>query len=91
MDRPRIYADFQNLDDANRLRLTCAGTWEDLEQQEITLQEGSVLTFYMDDASDDGKPDELLADGRVTYNHEENCWVAEVDWHALRHASEEAR
>lgn len=26
---PRIYADFNNLDDANRLRLTCVGTRED--------------------------------------------------------------
>ncbi len=25
MAHPRVYADFQNLDDENRLRLTCAG------------------------------------------------------------------
>ena len=30
MATPKVYADFQNLDDFNRLRLTCAGlrmTW----------------------------------------------------------------
>jgi hypothetical protein len=32
-----VYADFQNLDDANRLRLTCAGTVQDLQRQEIQL------------------------------------------------------
>jgi hypothetical protein len=89
MSNPRVYADFQNLDDANRLKLTTAGTWEDLERQEIQLQEGSVLTFYMDDADDEGRPDELLAEGTVRYNDEEQCWVAEVDWSALRHASDE--
>jgi hypothetical protein len=89
MSNPRVYADFQNLDDANRLKLTCAGTWEDLERQEIRLQEGCVLTFYMDDADDEGRPDELLAEGTVRYNHQEQCWVAEIDWSALRHASDE--
>ena len=89
MSNPKVYADFQNLDDENRLRLTCAGTWEDLEQQHIHLQPGSVLTFYMDDADDEGRPDELLADGTVRYSEVEQCWVAEIDWNALRHASDD--
>ena len=33
MPIPRVYADFQNLDDENRLRLTCVGTKEDLARQ----------------------------------------------------------
>ncbi|MFO0844075.1 MAG: hypothetical protein U0797_17020 [Gemmataceae bacterium] len=88
--KPRIYADFQNLDNYNRLRLTCAGTLDDLSRQNLQLREGLVLTLYMDDADDKGRPDELLADGTVRYNAEERCWVAEVDWTALRHASDEA-
>jgi hypothetical protein len=31
----------------------------------------------------------LLADGVVHRNAEEQCWVAEIDWNALRHASQE--
>ena len=31
MSPSKIYADFHNLDDLNRLKLTCAGTREDLE------------------------------------------------------------
>ncbi len=86
---PRIYADFQNLDDCNRLRLTCAGTRQDLEHQGIQLQEGLVLTFYTDDADDDGQPDELRAEGVVHYDEDGHCWVAAIDWTAIRHASEE--
>jgi hypothetical protein len=89
MAAAKVYADFQNLDDFNRLRLTCAGTREDLEHQGIELCEGLRLTLYMDDADDAGRPDELRADGIVHFNPDEQCWVAAIDWSALRHASEE--
>jgi hypothetical protein len=85
----RVYADFNNLDDANRLRLTCAGTREDLASQGIELQEGLRLTFYMDDANDSGQPDDLLAEGVTHYDQDGQCWVAAVDWQTLRHESEE--
>jgi hypothetical protein len=88
MATPRVYADFQNLDDENRLRLTCAGTRRDLERQGIELREGMPLTLYSDDATDDGQPDELLAEGIVHYDREAACWVAAIDWRALRHASD---
>jgi hypothetical protein len=91
MANPRVYADFQNLDDDSRLRLTCAGTLQDLERQAIRLQEGLALTFYTDDADDEGKPDELRAEGVVHYDPAQQCWVATIDWAALRHASEERR
>jgi hypothetical protein len=89
MSAPKVYADFQNLDDANRLRLTCAGTHRDLESQKIRLQEGLVLTLYTDDADDHGRPDEMRAEGVVHYNDAQRCWVAAIDWGSLRHASEE--
>jgi hypothetical protein len=89
MPAPKVYADFQNLDDANRLRLTCAGTLRDLERQGIRLQEGIVLTLYTDDADDRGRPDELRVEGIVHYDEGERCWVAAIDWGAIRHASDE--
>jgi hypothetical protein len=89
MPLPKVYADFHNLDDTNRLRLTCAGTKADLDQLGLQLTEGMVLTLYTDDSDDAGNPDALLADGVVQFNAEEQCWVATVDWQALRHASEE--
>jgi hypothetical protein len=84
----RVYADFQNLDDQNRLRLTCAGTRRDLERQGIELREGMALTLYSDDAKDNGEPDELFAEGVVHYDEAANCWVAAIDWNAIRHASQ---
>jgi hypothetical protein len=89
MAAPRIYADFQNLDDENRLRLTCAGTLADLSRHEIELREGLALTFYTDDGDEQGRPDELRADGVVHFNEQEKCWVAAIDWTAIRHASDE--
>jgi hypothetical protein len=84
MPGAKVYADFNNLDDFNRLRLTCAGTAADLTRQGIQLREGLVLTFYMDDADDEGRSDELLAEGVVHYDEQEHSWVAQVDWSATR-------
>jgi hypothetical protein len=89
MAGPRVYADLQNLDDENRLRLVCAGTRRDLERQQIQLREGLTLTLYTDDADDAGQPDELFADGIVQYNEQEKCWVAAIDWQVIRHRSEQ--
>ena len=91
MFEPKIYADFHNLDDSNRLKLTCAGTKDDLERQRIELREGLVLTFYMDDADDHGEADELRTEGVVHYDEKVLTWVASVDWSAVRHASDEER
>ena len=88
MSMAKLYADFQNLDDFNRLRLTCAGTLEDLANQGVELKEGMSLTFYTDDVDDQGQPDELLIEGTIHYNEDEQCWVASIDWSAIRHASE---
>ncbi len=91
MVNPKVYADFHNLDDSNRLRLTCVGTKEDLARQCIELQEGLVLTFSMDDFDDQGQPDELRTEGVVHYDERKSTWVASVDWSAVRHASDEGK
>lgn len=91
MAHPSVYADFQNLDDENRLRLTCAGTHRDLQRQSLELREGMPLTLYTDDATDDGQSDQLMADAIVHFSPTENCWVAAIDWKAIRHASAEGK
>ena len=89
MAPPKVYADFQNIDAANRLRLTCAGTRQDLAHHGLRLHEGLVLTFYSDDADAHGQPDEMRVEGVVHYDPAGQCWVATIDWAAIRHASEE--
>jgi len=89
MSVPRIYVDLHNLDDDNRVRLTCAGTLKDLEQEGIALHEGLPLSFYTDDADDQGHPDPLYVDGVVEFDATARSWVARMDWPRLRHASQD--
>lgn len=86
--KARIYADFHNLDDENRLNLTCVGTIEDLERLGIGLREGLEFTFYTDDANDHGEPDDLIVDGVVEYDRGHQRWVAKVDWSTVKHTSD---
>jgi hypothetical protein len=84
---PKIYADFQNADAFGRVRLNCVGTVEDLAEQQVDLRDGLLLTLYSDDLDTQGQLDELLVDGIVSFSEEERCWVAVIDWSAIRHAS----
>jgi hypothetical protein len=86
---PKVYADFHNADARGRVRLNCVGTIEDLARQGITLRDGLRLTLYSDDLDARGNLDELRVNGVVAFSEEEHCWVAAVDWSAIRHASEE--
>ncbi len=88
MNRPRIYADFQNLDDDNRLILNCRGTRDDLARFGVELVEGMQMTFWTDDANDAGEPDCLLVDGVVRFDGQTATWVAVADWTTVRHESE---
>ena len=91
MVKPKVYADFHNADPQGRLRLNCIGTMEDLSQQQVELREGLALTLYADDLDNKGQLDELLVDGVVSFSEEEHCWVASIDWAAIRHASDGQR
>jgi hypothetical protein len=90
MPHPKVYADFHNADPAGRVRLNCVGTVEDLARQQISLHDGLALTLYDTDADADGHPGEIQADGVVRYSLDERCWVAIVDWSALRHVQASA-
>lgn len=89
MAKPRIYADFHNTDAQGRVRLNCVGTIEDLSRQHVELRDGLAITIYADDLDRSGQLDELLAEGVVAFSQEEHCWVAAIDWAAIRHASDE--
>ena len=88
MTKPRIYADFHNADSRGRLRLNSVGTIEDLARQQIELREGLALTIYSDDLDEQGALDKLLVDGIVSFSEEEDCWIATIDWSAIRHSSD---
>lgn len=90
MAKPMIYADFHNADAQGRLRLNCVGTLEGLSKQKVELRDGLLLGLYSDDLDGKGQLDELVVDGIVSYSQEERCWVATIDWAAIRHASDSA-
>ena len=75
MDKHRVFVDFHNADERGCLRLNCVGSVEDLSQQGISLYDGMLLTLYSED---------LETDGKVIYSTEENLWVAEIDWNAIK-------
>jgi hypothetical protein len=88
MAKQKVYADFHNADIHGRLRLNCVGTIEDLSRQRIELREGLTLTLYSDDSDEAGRLDRLFVDGLVSFSEEEDCWVAAIDWSAIRHSSD---
>lgn len=67
----RIYADFNNADEAGRVRLNTDGTVADLKSQSKTLSVGQRLKIS------DG---EIEAEGVVEFSDEEKIWVARIDW-----------
>jgi hypothetical protein len=75
MEKPLIYADFNNADSRGRLRLNCIGTTQDLARLGVRLQEGLEVTLHDED---------VQAEGKVQYSDEERIWVAKVDWEAIR-------
>jgi hypothetical protein len=88
LDSKRIYVDFIKLDEDRRLILSCRGTHNDLARYNIKLEEGLVLTFYSDDADDDGNNDDLVVQGTVHYNTNLNEWVASINWEDIKHVSD---
>ncbi len=88
---PEIYADFNNLDDDGRIRLTTLGSVTDIARLGIKLRAGLKLTLATDDADDQGNTDDLMADAVVQYNAEQKCWVAQIDWTQVKNRSERER
>lgn len=94
----RIYIDFHKTDLLDRfpgkevVPLTCAGTFFDLQRQNVTLVEGMPVMLQMDDANDYGEYDELEMDAFLAYVPEPNFWHAHwyavFDPHGFRHTSD---
>lgn len=83
-----IYADTNKYDEEYRLILTTFGTHRDLEKHKIILENGLNLTFYMDDADENGNEDNLIFDGEVQYDELNKRWVAVINWDNFRHVSD---
>jgi hypothetical protein len=78
--KPKIYGDFQNVDDYRRIRLSVAGSQEDIASLGLTLKEGMEIEVT--------DTHSLSADGIVRFSIGENIWVAEIDWKNLKYLDE---
>ena len=65
-----VYADFNNMDSAGRIRLNTVGTIEDVQKLSLRLVEGMSLVV---------SDSEIKASGKVEFSSEENIWVLNLD------------
>ena len=88
----RVRADFNGLF-GNVLCLSHSDTSVDEHGNTVVLEKGMLLTAYDPDINDDGKPDNLIASGRVEPSPRElRCqgsrWVLMIDEDGVRHESD---
>ena len=82
-----IYADFMKCDYENRLLLTCFGTHRDLKKYNISLKDGLKLVFYNEDEDDKGNQDNLIVEGIVEYDRNNERWAAKINWDEIKNIS----
>ena len=83
----QIYADFVKMDYESRLVLTCTGTRNDLETQNIILEDGMRLVFYNHDEDEAGNSDNLVVEDIVGYDKGKQRWVANINWDEIKNIS----
>ena len=66
-----IYCDLNSMMTDKDYRLV-TGSMRDLEKTGLTLEQakGKKFTFYMDDADDDGTPNDIMFDGTIVSSAE---------------------
>jgi hypothetical protein len=64
------------------------GTTQDVMLNDVRLKEGARMSFYCEDADDQGTPDDLLFEGIVHFDSEKNQWYAIIDESSYRHESD---
>jgi hypothetical protein len=63
MDKARIYVDFNEMVTGSIVLLSKEDWKKDSDGNIITFYEKMPISIYSDDEDDDGKPDNLIADG----------------------------
>ncbi|WP_417382558.1 hypothetical protein [Gimesia sp.] len=88
MTIPRIYADFNKLDQDRNAILVCMGTWRDLEEQGVQFSRGmKVILSQPDDIDETGQPDFLETPAVIDYDQEHQYWIGRFNWDELEYRS----
>lgn len=82
-----VYADFMKCDLQGRLVLSARGTQNDLDRLGIQFETGMQVVFYNLDEDQDGNRDDLVVEGTLEFDSEENRWAAKIDWDAIANLS----
>ena len=89
-----VYGDFNGVwEEETILCLSHSETVKSRAGQSITLREGLVLTAYDGDADELGRPDDIVATGRVERAPEwlqahGSKWILRIDQDGIRHESD---
>lgn len=91
--------DFNEMLDTDLVLLSVTDQRLDASGKPITLRAGMEVTVFMEDESDDGESDRLLAHGKIEL-HDNNAgqrddpawarhvkWRCRIDQHGIQHAS----
>ena len=81
MNKARIYIDINEMVDVNNLLLLLSkeDSKQDSEGNIIYFYEGMSISVYMDDIDENGKKDNILAEGIVELNTHSG-WSSHVKW-----------
>jgi hypothetical protein len=93
MNRPKLYADFNELIESNLVALSKDDTRFALTGDAILLRDGLAIEVYSDDVNDKGEPDNLIASGVVERNSKTDWsshikWCCRIDSNGIRHESD---
>lgn len=85
MTTPRIYADFHRIHTPRSpgrtaISLDTFGSATDLARAGVKLYDGCRVTIYMDSDEEE----DIEADAVVFFDHEQGCWMAEIDESEIR-------
>lgn len=90
---PCLYVDFNEMLASDLVLLSQNDTKADKLGNPIELYEGLEIAIYSDDVNCDGKPDNLIAQGRVELNRTEGWskiakWCCRIDKDGISHESD---
>jgi hypothetical protein len=95
-ERPIFYVDFNELMEFDVVLFSRTDTKKDAHGNDVQLSEGLLVAIYSDDIGDDGKPDNLVAEGVVIPNKYTGSfphvkWCCRISHPGIRHQSDLAR
>jgi len=91
--KPEFYVDFNEMVESDLVLLSSVDVKRTSDDADIELREGMEIIIYMDDFTDDGRRDNLVAEGVVERNHSSDWsahvkWCCRIDLNGIRHQSE---